>query len=116
MNMTDEAADLDVTNAHALQTEGSARILDVREDDEWDAGHVPGSVHIPLATLGGRLGEVTKGQTWLVICRSGSRSSRAAEVLRSSGVDARNVTGGVRAWAQAGLPFETAQGAPGLVI
>ena len=116
MNMTDEAADVDVTNAHTLQTEGTAHILDVREDDEWDAGHIPGAVHIPLATLGGRMGEVTKGRVWLVICRSGSRSSRAAEVLRASGIDARNVAGGVRAWAQAGLPFQTRQGAPGLVI
>jgi rhodanese-related sulfurtransferase len=77
-------------------------VLDVREDDEWGAGHIEGSVHIPLMQLANRFAEVPiTGQT-LVVCRVGSRSGRATAYLVRQGVDAVNLAGGLAAWVGAG--------------
>jgi rhodanese-related sulfurtransferase len=114
--MTGTSLDLDVATAHQMMADRSARLIDVREIEEWDAGHIAESQHMPLASLGGHMKEVSGVGCILVICRTGSRSSRAAEVLRASGIDARNVLGGVQAWKQAGLPLVAADGQPGLVI
>ncbi|MEU3020029.1 MULTISPECIES: rhodanese-like domain-containing protein [unclassified Nocardiopsis] len=78
-----------------------AYLLDVREDDEWRAGHAPGAVHIPLRTLGERAGEVPKDQRVYVICRSGGRSAQATTALNQAGWDAVNVSGGMGAWQHA---------------
>ena len=56
-------------------------LLDVREQDEWDAGHIEGAQHIPLGELGARLAEVPREQVVVAVCRSGSRSDRAAKGL-----------------------------------
>ena len=79
-------------------------MLDVREDDEWDAGHVEGSVHIPLMQLGERFGELPATQT-LVVCRSGNRSAHATAYLVDQGFDAVNLAGGLAAWHRAGRPL-----------
>ena len=76
-------------------------LLDVREDDEWRAGHAPDAVHIPLGTLGERAGEVPKDQKVYVVCRSGGRSGQAAMALNQAGWDAVNVAGGMQAWEHA---------------
>lgn len=91
-------------------------LLDVREQDEWDAGHIEGAQHIPLGELGARLAEVPKEQTVVAVCRSGSRSDRAAKGLRLSGFEAENLDGGVTAWLRAGLPLVAKGGGPGRVI
>jgi rhodanese-related sulfurtransferase len=91
-------------------------LLDVREDDEWQAGHIAGSQHIPLAELAARLGDVPKDRTVLAICRSGSRSDAAARGLRTLGYTVENLEGGVTAWKRAGLPLEAEGGGPGRVI
>jgi rhodanese-related sulfurtransferase len=93
-----------------------ALLLDVRENDEWDAGHVSGAVHIPLGQLVERVDEMPDDRQVVVICRSGARSARAAAFLASSGFDAINLAGGMHAWAAAGLAFQAADGAPGAVI
>ena len=90
-------------------------VLDVREDDEWQAGHVEGSVHIPLMQLGERYAELPQEQT-LVVCRVGSRSAYAAAFLLQQGHDAVNLEGGLVAWQQAGRPLVTDSGAPGAVF
>lgn len=82
-----------------------ARILDVREKDEWDAGHAPGAIHSPLKDLATSLGNVPHGEDIPVICRSGGRSSQAVEWLRREGFDAINVEGGMKAWAEADKPM-----------
>jgi rhodanese-related sulfurtransferase len=92
-----------------------ALLLDVREDYEWDAGHVADAVHIPLGQLTERVGELPDSRQVVVVCRSGVRSAQAAAFLGASGGDAVNLAGGMRAWAAAGLPFEAADGAPGVV-
>jgi rhodanese-related sulfurtransferase len=94
----------------AVSVPDGAWLLDVREDDEWAAGHVPGATHIPLGQLGARATEVPRDTTIYVICRSGARSARAAFALTGSGWDAINVAGGMQDWAAAGLPMTADSG------
>lgn len=86
---------------------GELTVLDVREQHEWDAGHVPEALHIPLGQLAARQTEVTAaagdGQL-LVVCAVGVRSARATAFLLSTGVDAVNLAGGMQDWAAAGRP------------
>jgi rhodanese-related sulfurtransferase len=91
-------------------------LLDVREDDEWQAGHIDGAQHIPLGQLGERLGELPAGKTIVAVCRSGSRSDAAVRGLRQTGRKAENLDGGVTAWSRAGLPLVDGAGRPGRVI
>jgi rhodanese-related sulfurtransferase len=88
-----------------------AWLLDVREDDEWDAGHVSGARHIPLGQLGARADEVPQDQLVYVICRSGGRSARAAQALAGAGWRVVNVAGGMQDWAAAGRPMIADSGA-----
>ncbi|MFE9643181.1 rhodanese-like domain-containing protein [Streptomyces sp. NPDC006365] len=86
--------------------QGRAVLLDVREDFEWRAGHAPGALHLPLSRLeaGAAVPRAARGRPVVAICRSGRRSQRAAEILTGRGVEATDVTGGMAAWAGAGLP------------
>ena len=85
---------------------GDEVMLDVREPDEWAAGRAPGAVHIPLYELPARLAELPAHRPLSVVCRVGSRSAQAAAWLIAQGIEARNVTGGMLAWAALGLPVE----------
>jgi len=91
-------------------------LLDVREPDEWQAGHIAGSQHIPLDQLRERLAEVPKAKTILAVCRHGNRSEAASRGLRTLGYTIENLEGGVTAWTRAGLPLEAEGGGPGRVI
>lgn len=82
-------------------------LLDVREQDEWDAGHAPQALHIPMSQLAGRLDDLPADNDVLVICRSGGRSARVTEYLNANGWDARNVDGGMQSWAATGRPVTT---------
>ncbi len=82
-----------------------AWLLDVREDDEWIAGHAPGARHVPLGQLAARVAEIPPDQDIYVICRSGHRSGRAAQALAGAGWTAINVAGGMQDWAGAGRPM-----------
>ena len=95
---------------------GDLHLLDVREPEEWQAGRIAGSQHIPLGQLRERLGEVPKDRTILTVCRHGNRSDAAARGLRTLGYTVENLEGGVTAWTRAGLPLETDGGGPGRVI
>ena len=79
-------------------------LLDVREQDEWDAGHAPNAVHLPLSEFLARIGELPAVRPLSVVCRVGGRSAQVTAYLLENGVDARNVEGGMLAWAAAGLP------------
>jgi rhodanese-related sulfurtransferase len=85
---------------------GEDFLLDVREDDEWAAGHAPGAVHVPLHDLPARLDAVPAGTRVAVVCRVGGRSAQATMWLRQQGYDAHNVAGGMYGWQAAGLPVE----------
>ncbi len=76
-----------------------AVMIDVREQDEWDAGHAPGAIHIPLGDLPARLSELPDTDTTIpIVCRSGARSGRAVAWLVQQGFDTANVGGGMQAW------------------
>jgi len=100
----------------AKLVEGGAFLLDVREPNEWVAGHAAAAAHIPLGQLPARAGEVPADGTVVVICRVGGRSNQAAVYLRRQGVDAVNLAGGMQAWAASGLDVITDDGDPGHVI
>lgn len=96
---------VDVVEAHRLMDQDEAVLVDVRTKEEWKQGHVEGAVHISLPSLENQLRRIPTDKPVLVICRSGSRSARAVSLLRRAGFDARNVKGGILAWARAGFPL-----------
>ena len=96
----------------AAQVPDGAFLLDVREHAEWEAGHIPGAVHIPLGELNVRYQEIAQDCELYVICRSGSRSAHAAQALAGAGWDARNVSDGMVGWHAAGRPMTADSGAP----
>jgi len=96
----------------AASVPDGAWLLDVREDEEWTAGHAPGATHIPLGQLSARAAEVPQDTTIYVICRSGARSARAAVALSGAGWTAVNVAGGMQDWAAAGRPMSADSGDP----
>lgn len=98
--------------AHEL-ARGGAVLLDVREHDEWRAGHIRGSVHIPLRELD--LTRIPRDVPIVAVCRSGNRSGRATAWLKRHGLDVVNLAGGVAAWQRAGLDLVTDDGEPGQV-
>lgn len=93
-----------------------ALVLDVREENEWSAGHAPDASLIPMSQVEGRVGEFQKERPTLVVCRSGGRSNAIAQILTSHGIDAVNLAGGMRAWERAGLPVVTESGERGRII
>ncbi len=84
-------------------------LLDVREDDEWEAGHAPGALHVPLGQVPARLDEIPDGEVH-VICRSGGRSGQAVAWLTRNGYDVVNVAGGMHAWVDANRPVVSETG------
>lgn len=91
-------------------------LLDVREDDEWAAGHAPHAVHIPMGEVPGRSDEIPADGELLVICRSGARSARVVAYLEQAGRSAVNVDGGMTSWAAAGRPLAADDGAEPRVL
>lgn len=81
-----------------LQTSTRPLVLDVREPSEYQQGHIPGSLLIPLSTLPGRLQELPTDRRIVAVCRSGNRSDSATRILRKAGFDALNMAGGMMAW------------------
>ncbi len=80
-------------------------VIDVREDDEYTGGHIGGAVHIALGTVPDRVDELPADAPVLVVCAVGGRSGRAVQFLRAQGIDATNVAGGTKAWAESGRPL-----------
>ncbi len=96
-----DSPEVDVTEFSGLVSAG-ARVVDVRQPDEYVEGHVPGAVLVPLASVPDHPESFEGGGPVYVVCRSGARSLSAVEYLRSQGVDAINVSGGTLAWIEAG--------------
>lgn len=88
-----------------LRARSGIPLIDVREQQEFATGHVPGAVNLPMSTLGARLDELPDG-AFDVICAIGGRSARVVEALESRGYDATNVDGGTDQWRAEGLPLE----------
>lgn len=90
-------------------------LLDVRELDEWEAGHSADAVHIPMGDLNARIDEIPTDTTIAVICRSGNRSGAVTAALNRAGFTAHNMEGGMYGWESAGLPIVDDDGEDGWV-
>ncbi len=86
----------------ASRLAGGAAVFDVRQPEEYVAGHVPGAVLVPLGEVPDRVAEFPTAAEVFLVCRSGARSARAAEFLLPQGVQAINVAGGTLAWIESG--------------
>ncbi|QKJ25567.1 rhodanese-like domain-containing protein [Aquiluna borgnonia] len=83
--------------------DAGALLIDVRESHEYRSGHAPGAKHISVQVIERRLGEIPKERPILVMCQSGMRSQRAAEILSRNGYQVMNVSGGIVNWQRAGM-------------
>lgn len=94
-----------------------AYLLDVREPDEWSAGHAPGAHHVPMQEIPARLGEIPTEGDVVVVCRVGGRSAQVTAYLVAQGwANVSNLAGGMVAWEAAGRPVEAVgAGAVGFV-
>ncbi|OIV38185.1 sulfurtransferase [Mangrovactinospora gilvigrisea] len=90
---------------------GDAALLDVREPDEWAAGHAEGALHIPMGEVVQRLDEIQQTAAdadgpLYVVCRAGGRSAQVVNYLRQHDLDAINVDGGMQSWSATGRPLK----------
>jgi rhodanese-related sulfurtransferase len=100
---------VDVARALELLDDG-ALLLDVREDDEWNAGHAEQAQHIVLASVPDQVDDLPRDRVIVCVCRSGGRSARAGQFLKEQGFDAVNLSGGMTAWHAAGGEMVAADG------
>jgi rhodanese-related sulfurtransferase len=110
-NPYDDVPQIDSRAAYDLLHKGEVNFLDVREQSEWDLGHVDGISFIPLGQLPWRWRELDPDKSWICVCLSGSRSNYAAALLRQAGLEAANLEGGMLDWQANGLPITD----PGIV-
>lgn len=99
--------EIDVSTLAALVDTDGVRLIDVREPDEYAAGHVPGARLVPLGEVPERIEEFRGTGPTYVICRSGARSMRACEFVTAAGVECVNVAGGTNAWIESGRAVDT---------
>ncbi|MFZ9481543.1 MAG: MBL fold metallo-hydrolase [Ilumatobacteraceae bacterium] len=102
-------------DVETVAADPNAFIFDVREQEEWDAGHVDGAVLIPMGDVVSRLAELPRDRQLVCMCRSGNRSGRVTTYLRGQGLDVVNLTGGALQWKSAGHPLVDAAGSAGTV-
>jgi rhodanese-related sulfurtransferase len=95
--------EVSATDAVALVADG-ALLLDVREQDEWLAGHAPQAEHLPMSRIRHDYERLPTDRRIVCVCHVGARSAAVAAALRDAGWDAVNLTGGMDAWQAAGLP------------
>jgi len=86
--------------------EDGAQLIDVRSEHEWEAGHIPGALHLPLPELAQRTEEIDKERPVVLYCRGGTRSTMATDALGEAGYDAAKLEEGIVGWAGAELPLE----------
>ncbi|BBY62004.1 rhodanese-like domain-containing protein [Mycolicibacterium helvum] len=109
-----DVLEIDPAGVMALVDTSGAILLDVREDDEWTAGHAPGAVHVRLGALDARTFEAAV--PIVAVCRSGGRSGLAATRLAAAGLTVYNLVGGMGAWQRSGQPVIRDDGAAGTII
>ena len=103
-----DVPEIDIDEA-ARRIAAGTPVVDVREIDEYEDGHVPGAPLVSLATVPDHLDAFPREGEVLIICKSGGRSARAAEYLIGQGIQAVNVAGGTMAWIDAGHPVVTGE-------
>ncbi|WP_396928349.1 rhodanese-like domain-containing protein [Mycolicibacterium sp.] len=109
-----DVLEIDPAGAMTLVDKSGAILLDVREDDEWTAGHAPGAVHVRLGDLDAY--PLEAAAPIVAVCRSGGRSSVAATKLAAAGLTVYNLAGGMGAWQRSGQPVIRDDGAAGTVL
>jgi rhodanese-related sulfurtransferase len=101
----------------ASEVDPEAYLLDVREPDEWDAGHAPGAHFVPMMEIPARIAEVPTDVDVVVVCRSGGRSGQVVSYLMGNGWDnVRNLDGGMQSWAAAGREVVSEDGRPARIL
>ncbi|MEO7373482.1 MAG: rhodanese-like domain-containing protein [Terrimesophilobacter sp.] len=104
-----------VQGAQALLDDGAV-LVDVRSNQEWNAGHAPAARHLVLETLHEHTGGLRHGTAIVTICRSGMRSASAARVLVAKGFSVATVKGGMFAWQRSGGRVVAKNGRDGVVM
>lgn len=95
----------------SAELDDTCLLIDVREDEEWQAGHAPAAVHLPMTELPARIAEIPDAGDVAIICRSGSRSAQVVHYLVQNGwSNVRNVADGMVGWALAGRPMISEDG------
>lgn len=102
--MTIQEISVDQLAEHLESKPGQGVLIDVREQDEYDSGHVAGAILIPLSEFAERGAEIPDREPVHIICKSGARSMRAAESLAGAGITAINIAGGTMGWIDSGRP------------
>jgi rhodanese-related sulfurtransferase len=102
--------DVDPAEVDRRRRDGGVQLIDVREDDEWEAGRIAGARHVALGQVASQAESIDRDQHVVFYCRSGARSSMAADAFRRAGYDAYSMSGGLLAWAEQGLPLEPEDG------
>jgi rhodanese-related sulfurtransferase len=101
----------EVSRAEAREmVDAGAQLIDVRADHEWEAGRLPGAVHIALPELAARVGEIDKDRPVVIYCRTGNRSQMATVALAEAGYDVVKLSEGATGWEEEGLPLEPKDG------
>jgi rhodanese-related sulfurtransferase len=101
----------------ASQVSPDTYLLDVREPDEWAAGHAPGAHHLPMMEVPARMAEVPTDVEVVVVCRAGGRSGQVVSYLMGNGWDnVRNLDGGMQSWESSGRELTTESGQPARVL
>jgi rhodanese-related sulfurtransferase len=101
----------------APQVDPQAYLLDVREPDEWEAGHAPDAHHMPMMEIPARIAELPTDTEVVVVCRSGGRSGQVVSYLIGNGWDnVRNLDGGMHSWSAAGRDMVSENGQPARVL
>jgi rhodanese-related sulfurtransferase len=102
------AGERDITpeEADALVREQDAQLIDVREDQEWDAGRIGGARHVVLGEVAAQAATIDQERPVVFYCRVGARSAMAADAFRRGGYEAYSLAGGLEAWAGEGRPLE----------
>ena len=107
-----EEHELSPERAAELVEKGEAELVDVRTDEEREAARVPGSRHVPIESLAQEAGSFDASKPVVFYCRSGDRSGAAADAFIASGREAYNLSGGIIAWREKGLPIEPEDAEP----
>jgi len=106
-----------VPSVTASQVDDDAYLLDVREPDEWAAGHAPGAHHVPMMEIPARMDDIPADGDVVVVCRSGGRSGQVVSYLVGRGWDnVRNLDGGMQSWAAANRDLVSENGQPARVL
>ncbi|HST06000.1 MAG TPA: rhodanese-like domain-containing protein [Chloroflexia bacterium] len=107
----DNPPEVDARTAYEQMQRGEVCMLDVREPEEWELGHIEGAESIPMSQLGVRWREIDATKRWVCVCLSGSRSDYASALLRQAGIAIANMEGGMLSWQANSLPISP----PGIV-